>query len=360
MTKLSANRNPAIDRPARFNDRVNDVDCEQQTAQQWRENRKVLLVHNPNSGAADRSRLLSQLQADLTECNLVVQVETSLERLESCFRQPEFIRQVRTVISAGGDGTASAVASRIPREVPITLFPLGTENLLARWLGASADVAATVTAVKELNLVQMDAADANGKLSLIMIGVGYDAEVVHQVHSRRTGHITKWAYGFPMLISAMQYPFSALTIKAYDWTNLVPDDPTLELPRLPQPEKLASEAGYDSDPLAWSAPWLFVANLPNYAGGLSIVPYARSDDGYLCAATFQRGAAIPGLVYAASIYLRQHTRLADYRAVRAKRFVIESHLPVRFQVDGDDGGSLPLEIRVLPNRVCLVKPIVTQ
>ena len=317
--------------------------------------KRVLIVHNPNSGAADRTRLLDALQETLKSAGFEVQVQTSLDQLAESCRDPNYVAQLRTVISAGGDGTASAVASRVPAELPITLFPLGTENLLARWLGAVAVPEAALASIKELSCRKIDAATANGILSLIMVGVGYDAQVVHEVHSRRTGHITKWAYGWPMFWHAFQYTFPPLPIRAYHWKNLEMASEQQTLPRLPNPERGPSN-GFTEDPLCWSARWLFVANLPNYAGGLSVVPNARSDDGYLCAATFQRGFAIPGLAYAASIYFRQQHWLPDYRVVRAQKFVVESPVPVRFQVDGDDGGNLPLEIQVLPGRVCLVEP----
>jgi diacylglycerol kinase (ATP) len=35
---------------------------------------------------------------------------------------------------------------------------------------------------------------------------------------------------------------------------------------------------------------------------------------------------------------------------------IESDVPVPYQLDGDPGGYLPLEIEVLPNRLTLIVP----
>ncbi len=40
----------------------------------------------------------------------------------------------------------------------------------------------------------------------------------------------------------------------------------------------------------------------------------------------------------------------------ARRVRIESDRPVRYQLDGDPGGMLPLDIEVLPGRLTLVVP----
>ena len=48
--------------------------------------------------------------------------------------------------------------------------------------------------------------------------------------------------------------------------------------------------------------------------------------------------------------------MADYRTCNATRVRIESKEPVHYQLDGDPGGMLPLEIEVLPARITLVHP----
>ena len=42
-------------------------------------------------------------------------------------------------IAAGGDGTVSTVANRTPLGTPVTVLPLGTENLLAKYLDIPPD-----------------------------------------------------------------------------------------------------------------------------------------------------------------------------------------------------------------------------
>ena len=43
------------------------------------------------------------------------------------------------MVAAGGHGTVADLVNRLPSEVPIALLPLGTENLLARYLDLPRD-----------------------------------------------------------------------------------------------------------------------------------------------------------------------------------------------------------------------------
>jgi diacylglycerol kinase (ATP) len=71
---------------------------------------------------------------------------------------------------------------------------------------------------------------------------------------------------------------------------------------------------------------------------------------------FRRGGFWHFLRYIGAIYLREHGRLQDWITRRVKRVRIESDVPVHYQLDGDPGGMLPLNIEVLPKRLRLLVP----
>ena len=48
--------------------------------------------------------------------------------------------ELRGVVAAGGDGTVAEIVNRVPDGVPVTVLPLGTENLLAKYLGIGREV----------------------------------------------------------------------------------------------------------------------------------------------------------------------------------------------------------------------------
>ncbi|MBL8854859.1 MAG: hypothetical protein JNK57_12910 [Planctomycetaceae bacterium] len=307
----------------------------------------ILVAFNPKAGAADRAELLDCLRRRLEELRFEVHMVDDLTELKSLAAQFQVTGRLRLVVSAGGDGTLAAVAERTAPDTSLAVFPLGTENLMAKWIGATTVVDQFVAAVNANRTVLNDAALANGRLALITIGIGFDAEVVRMVHTRRTGHITKWSYAWPILCTIWKYNFPQFRIKIQNWSEVALPKKTVTL----KDNGLADASRLRS----WTAPWVFIANLPLYAGGLSIVPHAQPADGLLDVACFSGVGRIRGLFYALCIALRRHTKCRDYSAFLARRITIESSEVTGYQVDGDYGGQLPLEIEILPARIKLLR-----
>jgi diacylglycerol kinase family enzyme len=225
------------------------------------------------------------------------------------------------------------VADRTPRNTPLALLPQGTENLLARHFRLSGEPDATLRLIQAGCLRQLDAGRANGRMFLLMAGCGFDAEVVRRLHASRAGHIHHLSYAKPIVESIRNYAYPSLRVGC----------------------RVTSSADVHS----WQrfrAHWVFAFNAPAYAGNLCMVPDALPDDGQLDLATFTGGSLWHGLYHLSAIMLGQHRSLSGFRSIRTDRIRVESDQPVPWQVDGDPGGFLPLEIDLLPKRVTLLVP----
>ena len=102
--------------------------------------------------------------------------------------------------------------------------------------------------------------------------------------------------------------------------------------------------------------WLFAFNLPCYGAGLQIAPEADGSDGLLDVCTFRHGGLWHGLYYTAAVLTGTHRWLTDFARRRAGRLRVTSDSKVPYQLDGDPGGFLPVEIEVLPKRLTLIVP----
>ena len=277
----------------------------------------------------------------------------SLDAFEQRAKQLESFQQLRAVVSAGGDGTATAVASRIASTVPLWLCPLGTENLLARYLGMTADPDQAVASISRLQTRSLDAGLANGRLFLIMVGIGFDAEVVRQVHTRRKGHIRRYQYWLPIARNSIFYSFPRLRIVAESAIHNVKESKGLSAVAL----NAADGRAIDSQ----EAAWVFLLNLPRYAAGLDIAPDACGEDGLIDICAFKQGGLLRGLYYFARLRLGIHSSMSDFSHQRASKFRVEAVLPdesqISYQLDGDWGGYLPLDIESLPGRLLVVEPM---
>ena len=323
--------------------------------------RRVLIVVNPKAGArsgkAAVERLVEVLEADRFDVEVHGEIEAASARARELFDA----QSLRTVVAAGGDGTVGLVVNNTPAGAPITVLPLGTENLLAKHLGMAHDPAEVQRVIRQGDMVRFDAGRANGRIFLLMASCGFDADVVRRLHSERHGHIHQLSYARPIFDSILNYQYPELRITCEP--AISPDaahlgtgaSQTVQVEAV-QVEAAAVESanGHSVEPIL--ARWAFVMNLPRYAAGLQIVPQALGDDGLLDVCTFKEGSLWSGLTYLAGVLMGQHQTYSDCVNRRAARVRIESDEPAPYQLDGDPGGFTPLEIDVVPSRLTMLAP----
>jgi diacylglycerol kinase family enzyme len=293
--------------------------------------RDVLIAVNPHAGAGNQQAAVDALRTELERQSFRVAAISEIERLADEAARHMAEGRLRAVVAAGGDGTFRLVAERTPPGTPLAILPLGTENLLARYLELPADGAKIAQVIEEGRICRFDAGEANGRLFSLMAGCGFDADVVRRLHDGRRGNIQHLSYAKPILDAIRSYEYPELRVR------YAPAEAT--------GDELAAEI---------AARWVFVVNLPRYARGLSFAPGASGADGLLDVCTFKEGSLWYGLMYLSGVMLGQHESMQDFTRVKTRRLRIESGGPARYQLDGDPGGELPVEIRVLPSRLSLL------
>ncbi len=274
----------------------------------------------------------------LEEKQFEVAVHTSLETVAAEANRLFAAGQLRALVSVGGDGTAAELVNRTVSGVPLTVFPAGNENLLARHFGLGAAPEECYRTLVDGQIVRVDTGRANNRIFLLMIGCGFDAEVVHSLHTIRKGHINTASYINPLLASIRHYDYPELRVY---WTE----------------EGAQAIPGHDATEVAAAeVRWLFAFNLPGYGAGLQIAPEADGHDGLLDVCTFRQGGLMHGLLYAAAVLTGTHRQLTDFTRRRVRRLRVTSQGKVPYQLDGDPGGFLPVDIEILPQRLTLVVP----
>ena len=235
---------------------------------------------------------------------------------------------LRAVVSAGGDGTVSLLGNLLPQETPFAILPLGTENLLGRHLGLKADEEFFVGLIKHGKIRKIDSGSANGKRFFVVASCGFDAAVVKRLDEVRSGHINYLSWLKPIAQTIFSYRFPPLRITMDGKQSLRP------------------------------VRWAFIFNIPRYAIGLRITPEAVDCDGKLDACTYRDGGIFRGIWYLAVTFLGSHKRLdaSELSKFESMRIEADCEDPVYYELDGDPGGELPVEIEVCKEGLTVLVP----
>jgi len=228
------------------------------------------------------------------------------------------------------------IVRRLPRLRlgPMTLHPRRTaRRVLHRLLPPAAQVAResadrAVRALDRAEIHKLDLGVANGRLFLLMAGVGFDAHVVHVLDERRSGPIGLLSYVLPAASAVARYGFPPIRVEA-DGKRVFGPKPGV----------------------------VMVANLPQYGTGFPLVPGALGDDrklDVLCLPCSSRVRLGELFALAAD---RRHLTVTGAVTATGSRVDIMSEAPVPVQIDGDPGGTLPLQVSLHESQLPLIKPV---
>ena len=296
----------------------------------------VIVSVNPKAGRRNAQRRINIFVKTLEKFGLNVEVKTDLDEVAQ--RANELFDQgtLRALVGVGGDGTAAELTNRTKPGVPISLLASGTANLLAKHLRYSMNPVRMAKIIVRGKTATFDVAQANGRLFLAMVGCGFDAKVVEQVHAARMSnpkgaHINYFSYLKPIFNTIFSYRFSKMNVEVLDDSGLV--------------EK------------QYSGAWVFISNIPRYGWGIRLAPRAKNDDGLLDLCVYSGRTLFGGIILTIAAQLcGLHRLMPRVRMVQGRRFRISSakDVEIPYQLDGDPGGNIPLEVNILERRLTLI------
>ncbi|MAH65958.1 MAG: hypothetical protein CMJ27_06160 [Phycisphaerae bacterium] len=271
----------------------------------------TLVIYNPISGAGRARALATSLERAAAKAGLEVTLMPTLADPPATWLREPLAAHHRLVV-IGGDGAVRAAAAEAAHaDVPLVHLPAGNENLFSREFEMTNDVDEVVRrllhgVVQRVDLASAVADGGPKEIMVLMASVGFDADVVHDLASRRRGPVRHRSYLMPAIRSFLGLAPAALRVTVDD------------------------EAPFETGPAI-----MMVANSRRYACRLDPVARAQMDDGRLDLLVLPCRGRL-GLLRWMFIILRRRQsedRRARYRAGR--RFRLDFEAPVRWQVDGD-------------------------
>ncbi len=290
--------------------------------------RKVKILVNPISGRGVGMKAIPHLRRGFRELGFDVETvvtERAGQAKQACWSLES---NVAAVVAVGGDGTLGEVINGVgDQNIPIALYPAGTGNCLAKELHIPTNPELFCRMVAEGRTIGLDVAEWPGHRRFhSFCGVGFDAKVVEELSKHRTGAIQMSTYAAPIMNA----------LKKYDWP--------------------AIRVEVDGEEITRSAGLVLVSNIKCYAV-MEVAGAAALNDGLLDVCVFQTRSWKAMFRYALGAFTKTHTNDRDVLYVQGKKIRLSADRPnVPVQMDGDNAGTLPVDIHCVPNVVRFVVP----
>jgi diacylglycerol kinase (ATP) len=279
---------------------------------------RIQVVHNPASGSFDAKRFAALTAAiGALGHDTVISVSGPGQpfRLET---------GVDHVCAAGGDGTIRHVAAVLHREATpptMSIYPMGTINLVAREIGWPSDAKQFAQHIDiESKVARIWPVAINENTFVACASIGPDAWAVDGVSTALKARIGRLAYGVAMV--------KALT----SWRR-----PTLRV---------------SADGAEFACEAIYIAKGRFFAGPWSFAPDARLDQPDLHVVALPVATRLAFIGFLLRLGIGGMDRWAGVRVLTCKSLSVECDQPQPVQIDGDIGCATPVRIAVTDRPIC--------
>jgi YegS/Rv2252/BmrU family lipid kinase len=298
---------------------------------------QVLLIYNPVAGQRDVAADLERVIAFLRAQGWQVTLRKTLGQGDATTYAREAAAQgYDMAVAVGGDGTIGEVASGlVESQCTLGVLPVGTGNVWAHMLGLPVWTPLYREALLEAAQVlvagqahEVDLGLANGRYFMLWAGVGFDAQVAHDIepHREMRRSLGNILYVVTALVSTLSLRGTRATI-------------TIDGQSYRQRILMA-----------------VVSNAQLYGPSLTIAPGAQLDDGLLDVYVFKGANTLDIFRHLFLIMAGKHTHDSRVDTYLARSVHLRSARPLPLHLDGDPHGYTPLRITVVPRAVRVVVP----
>ncbi len=294
--------------------------------------RSACLIFNPVAGQSDPDQDLSQIQALLDpEFDLDIRLTTpEVDASQLAYDAVE--RGVHLVIASGGDGTLSAAAEAlVGTNIPLAIISRGTANAFASALNIPDTIEAACQTILGGVTKVIDAAQCNGKPMVLLVGIGFEAEMVEKADREAKNRLGLLAYVLAGVQQLREFETFEVEIETEDRTITV------------------SAAAVT---IANAAPPTSI-----FAQGPAGIIY---DDGLLdltVVAPANRTVAIASAYHLLQTAIRgDAAERDDIGYLRARRIKVTTQPPQKVVLDGEILGTTPVEVECIPGGLTICVP----
>lgn len=280
----------------------------------------MIVIFNPTAGRRRVRQLWRVVDLLLNSGTRLDLVETQYAGHATEIAKLAARAATQTIVAAGGDGTVAEVAMGVHGTgCKLGVIPLGTANVLAHELDlpfAPRAVAASLAMARTCDIWPGEFHSSNDRcrpsgMFVLMLGAGFDAQVVHRISLPMKRRIGALAYALQAGRELARYRFSPIRLHV------------------------------DGSP--YEAASVIVSKGSLYGGKYLLAPNMTPTRQGFTVALFQHAGPVAALCYGAALPLGLLPHMPGLRLMSAREVSIDGPA-VPVQADGDVVGSAPLRI----------------
>lgn len=291
---------------------------------------RLTVILNPVSGPTrTRGAEWDWIQSDAEQAGWQTDVVTSeapgdIERLAKEAVQ----RGIRRLVVVGGDGSINeAVQSLVGTEVELGIVPAGTSNILANEMGVPDDFREAARLAFTGRALAIDVGKANDRYFTLMLGIGYDVSTIDAMWPQFKRLMGQAAYTLAGFQSFLQHRAVRMRVEI------------------------------DGRRMRRLVYFLVIANTRLYGNAnTTIAEHADVRDGLFDVVVIRARAWYHVVFSMARIIGRIKSPFEKVETIRGREVTIRSARKVKYQLDGDPAGNLPVRVTMLPHALRIVAP----
>ncbi|MFB2876342.1 YegS/Rv2252/BmrU family lipid kinase [Floridanema aerugineum] len=291
---------------------------------------KACLIFNPVAGQGDANQVLETIKSLLSP-HLQLEVRLTTKEVGADVLAKEAVAQgAELIIAAGGDGTVSAAATAVVNTgIPLAVIPRGTANAFVNGLGLPNTVEKACIAILQGATRTVGTVDCNGKLMLLLAGIGFEADTVKSADRQLKNQFGIMAYIFAGLEQLQNLHNFQATLVTNRETISVPAAAITVASIAPPTSILAQGSGE-----------------------------MRPDDGLFDLTILSPASALDVLNAAVELFenglVRSTSEDNHIGYLRSSKVTITTDPPQQIAVDGEMFGTTPVTFEVLPQSLKVV------
>ena len=172
--------------------------------------KNVLVLQNFKAGRKQAIKYKKQVLKFLLKKNVSYKF-CSIEELDNLN-----MNYFDTILVMGGDGTINKVLPYLKdSEKVLGIIPCGTANLLAYSLGIN-NIPKALKVIENQGVSKLDLIDINGNLSILRLGIGYDADIICKTPQSVKNKFGYFSYFVAGILFALRLKLKEYKLKISD------------------------------------------------------------------------------------------------------------------------------------------------